>query len=114
MGFNLHTLRDLYGEPTVMLEDFIAVALGQTDFDQVRTRRRLELWAKDKGLTIDQREMVLMLVAFKKANPEITTKQILRSQWLEYQGGIHRVKQIFHGGLQELIELANQAVAEGL
>ncbi len=112
MGFNLHTLRDLYGEPTAMLEDFIAVALGQTDFDQVRTRRRLELWAKDKELTLDQRELVLMLVAFKKANPEISTKQILRSQWLEYQGGIHRVKQIFPGGLQELIELANQAVTE--
>jgi type I restriction enzyme R subunit len=114
MGFNLHTLRDLYGEPTAMLEDFIAVALGQTDFDQVRIRRKLELWAKDKGLTLDQREMVLMLVAFKKANPEMNAKQILRSQWLEYQGGLHRVKQIFPGGLHELMELADRAVVEVL
>ncbi len=114
MGFNIHTLRDLYGEPDATLEDFVAVAFGQTDFEQVHVHRRLELWAKEKGLSLDQREMVLMLVGFKQANPEITAKQILRSQWLEYQGGLHRVKQIFPGGLQELVKLADQAVVEAL
>lgn len=112
LGFDLHTLRDMYGEPHATLEDFIAVALGQMDFDQVSTRRRFELWAKERGLTMDQRDMVLMLVDFKHANPEITLRQILRSQWLEYQGGIYRVKQLFSNGLQELLALADQAAEE--
>ncbi|MBI1878384.1 MAG: DEAD/DEAH box helicase family protein, partial [Chloroflexi bacterium] len=112
MGFDLHTLRDLYGEPEATLEDFVNVALGRSDFEHINRRRRLELWGQDKGLTFDQRELVLMLVDFKQANPEITPQQILRSQWLEYHGGLYQLKQLFPGGLKELIDLANQAVEE--
>lgn len=112
LGFDLHTLRDLYGEPNAMLEDFVAVALGQTDFEQVTVRRRLERWAKEQGLTLEQRELVLMLVDFKRANPTLTPQQLLRSQWLEYQGGVYRIRQLFPAGLKQLIALADQAIEE--
>lgn len=112
MGFDLHTLRDLYGEPTATLEDFVNVAMGRSDFTQINARHQLELWAKDRGLNIEQREMVIMLVDFKRENPALTPKQILRSQWLEYQGGVFRIKQLFDGGLKRLIELADQALEE--
>jgi type I restriction enzyme R subunit len=114
MGFDLHTLRDLYGEPVATLEDFINVAMGRADFAQINARQKLELWAKDHGLNREQREMVLMLVDFKRENPELAPRQILRSQWLEYQGGVFRVKQLFNDGLKELIELADQALEEAV
>jgi hypothetical protein len=112
MGFDLHILRDLYGEPNATLEDFINVTLGQANFEQVNAQHKLELWAKDQGLTQEQRQLVFMLVDFKRENPDITPKQILRSQWLEYQGGLNRVKQLFSGGLKELIELVDKALEE--
>lgn len=112
LGFDVSTLRDMYGEPYATLEDFVAVALGQTDFDQVNARRRLDIWMKDRKLTAEQRDFVRMLVDFKRANPDISPRQILRSQWLEYHGGLFRIKQLFPGGMQELVTLADEAVME--
>jgi len=109
MGFDLSSLRDLYGEPEATLEDFIAVAMGEADFDTLRQRRAFEKWAKDKSLTREQREMVLMVCDFKQANPDIRPEQILRSQWLDQAGGIVRIKALF-GGLGRLIALAEEAL----
>ncbi len=109
MGFDLSALRDLYGEPEVTLEDFIEVATGESDFDTLRIRREFEKWALEKGLNKQQREMVLMVCDFKRANPDITPEQILRSQWLDQAGGIMRIKTLF-GGLDKLIELADEAI----
>ncbi len=110
MGFDLTTLRDLYGEPEATLEDFIAVATGEADFETLRRRREFEKWALEKNLNKAQREIILMVGDFKLANPDIRPEQILRSQWLDQVGGIWRVKELF-GTLDKLIALADEALA---
>ena len=109
MGFDLQSLRDLYGEPEATLEDFVAVATGEADFDTLRLRREFEKWALEKNLNKEQREMVLMVCDFKRANPDITPEQILRSQWLDQAGGVLRIKTLF-GGLDKLMDLAEEAL----
>ncbi len=110
MGFDLSTLRDLYGEPEATLEDFIDVAMSEADFDTLRRRREFEKWALDKNLNAAQREMVLMVLDFKRANPEITPEQLLRSHLLDQAGGLPRIKALF-GGLDKLLALANEALS---
>jgi len=109
MGFDLQSLRDLYGEPEATLEDFVAVATGEADFDTLRLRREFEKWALEKNLNKEQREMVLMVCDFKRANPDITPEQILRSQWLDQAGGVLRIKTLFDG-LDKLMDLAEEAL----
>ncbi len=108
MGFDLSTLHDLYGELEATLEDFIAVATGETDFDTLRRRREFDKWALQKQLSKEQREFVLMVCDFKRANVEITPEQILHSQWLGQAGGILRVKALF-GDFDRLMTLAAEA-----
>ncbi len=110
MGFDLSTLRDLYGEPEATLEDFIAVAMGEADFDTLRRRREFEKWALGKNLNAAQREMVLMVMDFKRANPAITPEQILRSHLFDQVGGLPRIKALF-GGLAKLLALADEAMS---
>lgn len=109
MGFDLSALRDLYGELESTLEDFIAVATGEADFDILRQRREVEKWALRKKLTKEQRDLVLMVCDFKRANPDITPTQILRSQWLDQAGGSIRAKVLF-GGIDQLIALADEVL----
>src|SRR5207302_10120481 len=92
------------------LEDFTAVATGEADFETIRSRREFEKWALDKGLNKEQREIVLMVSDFKRANPDITPMQILRSHWLDQAGGAVRVKALF-GSSDKLIALADEALA---
>ncbi len=110
MGFDLSTLRDLYGEPEATLEDFIAVAMGEADFETLHRRREFEKWALGKNFNREQREMVLMVCDFKRANPNITAEQVLRSHLLEQAGGLPRIKALF-GGLDKLLSLADEALA---
>jgi len=109
LGFDLPALRDLYGEPEASLEDFIAIAIGETDFDTLGQRREFDKWAQKKELNKEKREMVLIICDFKRANPDITPEQLLRSQLLNQVGGVHRIKSLF-GGLDNLITLANEAM----
>lgn len=109
LGFDLHTLRDLYGEPEATLEDFIAVAMGEADFDTLRRRREFEKWALGKNLSAAQRELVLMVLDFKRANPNLTPEQLLRSHLLDQAGGLPRIKSLF-GSLVQLIALADEAL----
>jgi len=109
LGFDLPVLRDLYGEPEASLEDFIAIATGEADFDTLRQRREFEKWAQKKELNKEKREMILIICDFKRANPDITPEQLLRSQLLNQVGGVHRIKSLF-GGLDNLITLANEAM----
>lgn len=109
MGFDLHALRDLYGEPEATLEDFIAVATQEADFDTLRKRREFEKWALERNLTKEQREIVLMIYDFKRANPDIQPEQILRSHWLDQVGGIMRIKALFDG-FDKLMNLAEEAL----
>jgi len=110
MGFDLSTLRDLYGEPEATLEEFVLVATGEADFDTLRRHREFEKWAKDQGLTKEQREFVLAVCDFKRANPDITREQILRSHWLDQAGVLPRIKALF-GNLETLLTLADEALA---
>lgn len=109
LGFDVPSLRDLFGEPEATLEDFIAVATGEADFETLRERRVFERWAQGKGLTREQRDLVLMICDFKWANPDITPDQILRSHWLDQTGGIVRVKALFDT-VDRLIALADEAM----
>ncbi|MDL1888689.1 DEAD/DEAH box helicase [Nitrospirales bacterium NOB] len=108
MGFDLTSLRDLYGEPEATLEDFIAVATGEADFDTLRQRREFDKWAKERGLSREKRELVLMVCDFKRANPDIMPAQIVRSQWLQQIGGLARIKALF-GTVEALTALADEA-----
>lgn len=110
MGFDLSTLRDLYGEPEATLEDFISVAMGEADFETLHRRREFEKWALEKNLKREQREMVLMVCDFKRANPDITPEQVLRSHLLDQAGGLPHIKALF-GGLDKLLRLADEALA---
>jgi type I restriction enzyme R subunit len=109
MGFDLATLRDLYGEPEATLEDFIAVATGEADFETLQRLREFEKWALGKNLNSEQRELVLMICDFKRANPYITPEQILRSHLLNHAGGLPRIRALF-GSLDRLISLADEAL----
>lgn len=110
MGFDLSALRNLYGEPEATLEDFIAVAMGEADFETLHRRREFDKWALGKSLNREQREMVLMVCDFKRANPDITPEQVLRSHLLDQAGGLPRIKALF-GGLDKLLALADEALA---
>lgn len=110
MGFDLSALRDLYGEPEATLEDFITVAMGEADFEILHRRREFDKWALGKSLNREQREMVLMVCDFKRANPAITPEQVLRSHLLDQAGGLPRIKALF-GGLDKLLTLAEEALA---
>lgn len=110
LGFDLAALRDLYGEPDATLEDFIAVAQGETDFETLGERRRFEQWALERDLSSEKRTFVRLIMDFKQANPDITPEQILNSRWLEQNGGALRIKTLF-GTLKVLIALADEALA---
>jgi type I restriction enzyme R subunit len=110
LGFDLAALRDLYGEPDATLEDFIAVAQGETDFETLSERHRFDAWALGKELSSEKRELVRLIMDFKQANPDITPEQILNSRWLEQNGGALRIKALF-GNLKNLISLADEALA---
>ena len=75
----------------------------------MRRRREFEKWSLEKKLNKEQREMVLMVCDFKRANPDILPEQILRSQWLDQAGGIMRIKALF-GGFDKLMNLAEEAL----
>ena len=72
-------------------------------------RREFEKWAQEKRLSKEQREMVLMICDFKRANPDLTVEQLLRSQWLDYTGGISRIRSLF-GNIQNYWKLGQEAM----
>ena len=110
MGFDLHTLRDIFGEADASLEEFIDVVEGKGDFltseeRKARRRKAFEKWALEtKGLNQNQVTLLLMLFDFKQANPNLTPVQLLRSQWLQYQGGLRRIEELF-GSIDSLLTL---------
>lgn len=109
MGFDLSALRDLFGEPDATLEDFVAVVTGEADFETLRRRWEFEKWALGKGMNREQREMVLTICDFKRANPDILPEQILRSHWLDQAGGVMRIKALF-GSLGQLMSMVEEVL----
>lgn len=109
MGFDVHMLRDLYGEPDATIDEFVAVAIGEADFELLRRRRAFERWSLSAGLSREQRELVQVLCDFRHANPKLRPEQLLRSQWLDGQGGLPRIKALF-GSLKQLLTIADDAM----
>ncbi|HYC50979.1 MAG TPA: DEAD/DEAH box helicase family protein [Gemmatimonadaceae bacterium] len=109
LGFDLPSLRDLYGEPEASLDDFVSVALGETDFETIRREREFGTWANSIGLSAEGRSLVMTVIDFRIANPSITGPQLLRSQWLDRIGGIHRIKAVF-GSMDKLVALTEDAI----
>jgi len=85
------------------------VAAGEADFELLSQRREFEKWAQEKGLSKEQREMVLIICDFKRANPDLTIEQLLRSQWLDYTRGIPRIRLLF-GNVQNYWKLGQEAM----
>jgi type I restriction enzyme R subunit len=110
MGFDLSSLRDLYGQVDATLEDFVAVATGQADFKLLRRHRQLRKLAEQKALSKEQFELLKALDDFKQANPDLSVTQLLRSQWLRSKGGVHAIERLF-GSVKEYLRLHKELTA---
>jgi len=111
MGFDLETLRDIYGEPEAELKDFIEVALGRKSFPTLEERKResLKKWLTDeKQIPEDGVDFIMIYVDFKNRNPEITLSQFMRSRIVDLKGGLVKIEEIF-GSLENFKDLAEEA-----
>ena len=97
MGFDLQTLRSMYGEPKAELNDFIQVALGKKRFLTLNERRREAIKGKivDKGYSEDAADFILILWDFKQRNPGMTAEQFFKSELVRRKGGVGKIKQLF-------------------
>ena len=115
MGFDLETLRDIYGEPEANLKDFIEVALGRKSFPTPEERKResLRKWLIDeKQIPEDGVDFIMIYVDFKNRNPEITLSQFMRSRIVDLKGGLVKIEEIF-GSLENFKDLAEEAFRRG-
>ena len=97
MGFDLQTLRNMYGEPKAELNDFVQVALGKERFPTLEERSREAIKRKvvDAGYSEDAADFILILWDFKQRNPRMTTGQFFKSELVRRKGGVGKIKQIF-------------------
>jgi len=110
MGFDLETLRDIYGEPEAELKDFIDVALGRKSFPtpEERKRENLKKWlSKEKKVPEAGIEFVLIYVGFKNRNPELTLSQFMKSRVVDLRGGLVKIEEIF-GSIEDFKSLADE------
>jgi len=111
MGFDLETLRDIYGEPEANLKDFIEVALGRKSFPTPEERKResLRKWLIDeKQIPEEGVDFIMIYVDFKNRNPELTLSQYMRSRIVDLKGGLIKIEEIF-GSLENFKDLAEEA-----
>ena len=106
-GFDINTLRDIFGEVEANYQDFIDVALGKKRFKTVDEKNRdaVIYWLKEiKKFNEEQIELLMMYYDFKKRNPELTFSQLANSQLLQQKGGIKKIKSLF-GSLESFAEI---------
>jgi len=111
MGFDLETLRDIYGEPEAELKDFIEVALGKKTFPTTEERKResLKKWLiDDKQISKDGVELIMVYVDFKNRNSNITLSQFMKSRIVDLKGGLIKIEEIF-GNIKNFKDLAEEA-----
>ena len=111
MGFDLETLRDIYGEQEAELKDFIDVALGKKSFPtpEERKKENLKKWLRDEKKIPDEGiEFILIYVDFKSKNPELTLSQYMKSRIVDLKGSLVRIEEIF-GNLEAFKDLAEGA-----
>jgi len=106
-GFDINTLRDIFGEVNATYQDFIDVALGKKRFKTVEEKNRdaVIYWLKEiKKFNDEQIELLMMYYDFKKRNPDLTFSQLANSQLLQQKGGISKIKALF-GSLEEFAKI---------
>lgn len=111
MGFDLETLRDIYGEPDANLQDFIDVALGKKTFptSEERKRENLKIWLKEeKKIPDDGIDFVMIYIDFKNRNPELTLSQFIKSRIVDLKGGLPKIEEIF-GSIENFKNLTEEA-----
>ncbi|RKY72093.1 MAG: restriction endonuclease subunit R [Candidatus Latescibacterota bacterium] len=106
-GFDLSTLRDIYGEVNATFQDFIDVALGRKRFKTVEEKNRdaVIYWLQEvKKFDKEKIEFLMIFYDFKKNNPNLTMLQLANSQLIQHRGGLSRIKTVF-GSLDNFIRL---------
>lgn len=106
-GFDLNTLRDLYGEVNASIQDFIDVALGKKRFKTIDEKNRdaVIYWLTEiKKFDKEKIEFLMILYDFKKNNPNLSLLQLSNSQLIQHRGGINRIKEVF-GSLDNFINI---------
>jgi len=106
-GFDISTLRDIFGEVNATYQDFIDVILGKKRFKTVEERNRDAMirWLEDiKKFDDEQIELLMMYHDFKKRNPSLTFSQLSNSQLLQQKGGVSLIKKLF-GSLEEFAKI---------
>ncbi len=110
MGFDLETLREIYGEPKAELKDFIDVALGKKTFPtpEERKKQTFKRWLKEEKKIPDEGiDFIMIYVDFKSKNPELTLSQFIRSRIVDLKGGLTKIEQIF-GSVENFKNLAEE------
>lgn len=111
MGFDLETLRDIYGEPEAEMQDFIDVALGKKTFPTPTERKRenIRRWLmEEKKISEEGMDFVMIYVDFKNRNPELTLSQYMKSNIVDLKGGLLKIEEIF-GDIENFKEIAEEA-----
>ncbi len=106
-GFDISTLRDIYGEVNAILQDFIDVALGKKRFKTVEEKNREAViyWLRDiKKFDQERFEFLMILYDFKKNNPNIGLLEMSKSHIIQDRGGMNRIKELF-GSLESYINI---------
>ena len=108
MGFDLETLRDIYGEPQANLQDFIEVALGKKSFltSEERKKEDIKRWLKEeKEISDEGIEFIFIYLDFKKRNPELTLSQFMKSRIVDLKGGLPKIEELF-GDIKKFKDIA--------
>jgi len=110
MGFDLETLRDIYGEPQADLQDFIEVALGKKSFPTSEERKKEDIkrWLKEEKKIFEEgAEFIFIYLDFKKRNPELTLSQFMKSRIVDLKGGLSKIEELF-GDIKKFKDIAEE------
>ena len=116
MGFDLETLRDIYGEPQADLQDFIEVALGKKSFPTSEERKKEDIkkWLREeKKISDEGAEFIFIYLDFKKRNPELTLSQFMKSRIVDLKGGLPKIEELF-GDIKKFKEIAENTYRRDL
>ena len=106
-GFDLSTLRDIFGEVNAKLQDFIDVALGRKRFKTVEEKNRdaVIYWLQEiKKFDQERMEFLMIYYDFKKRNPDLSLVQLASSQLIQDRGGVNRIKKLF-GSIDNFVKI---------
>ena len=108
-GFDLNTLRDIYGEVNATMQDFIAVAKGEKRFKTIEEKNRdaVIYWLKEiKKFSDEKVDFLIILYDFKKRNPNLLFSQLAKSNLIQSKGGISKIEKLF-GSLENYMNFYN-------